>query len=118
MLGGLFGGVDAALRDPSREVEVRACPVAHTIVRCGRLVDVPGGRSYLEFLQAAQAAPGPIAREDAALVLARALAFPPAEGESVVFAAGGAGPGAPPRGGDWAEMFGQLRAVAAAATAA
>ena len=117
LLSGLFGGAEAALRDRSREAELAGSAVAHTIVRCGSIVDAVGGQAYLEFLQSEAAAPGAIAREDAALVLARALAFPPPPGASVTFAAGGAGRGAPPRKGDWADMFGALRAVAPASAA-
>lgn len=109
MLGGLFGGADAATRDPAREEEVAACGVAHTILRFGKLVDRPGGSTYLEFSQAEGAAPGAISREDAALVCARALAFPPKTGQGVAFTVGAAGPGKPPSKDEWAQMFGQLK---------
>jgi hypothetical protein len=115
-LAGLFGGgADAALHDPQREGAVRASALPHTIVRFSRLQDVVGGSSYIEFSQAESAAPGPMSREDAALVLARALAFPRAQG--VVFSAGSAGAGFPPEQAEWGQMFGRLAASSEAVIA-
>lgn len=109
--GGLFGGPDAAMRDPARLEEVRAAPVPHTVIQFGRILDRLGGNTYIEFGQAEGAVPGPIAREDAALVAVRALAFPPPEGSALVFQAGGAGAGAPPERDEWKEMFANLQTV-------
>ena len=114
LLGGLFGGADAALRGAGREAALRAAGLPHTIVRFSQIQDCAGGASYIEFSQADDAAPGPIAREDAALVLARALAFPPARAQGVAFAAGSAGPGVPPSKEEWGDMFGRLNATVSA----
>jgi hypothetical protein len=83
-----------------------------------------GGSTYIEFSQPGSTssggeddggAAGDIAREDAALVAVRALLFPPGPGKGLEFNAGGAGPGSPPEKEQWAEMFGRLEEVAAAA---
>lgn len=112
-LGGLFSGSDAELRAPGREEEVQACGVPYTIARFGRLTDSVGGLSYIEFAQDqpggdAAAVPSELSREDAALIATRALQFPPADGQGVVFSAGSAGRGVSPQASEWADMFGRL----------
>lgn len=90
---------------------LQACGLAHTILECGPILDRMGGNAYIEFTQAAGAAPGAIAREDAALVAVRAVSFPPAAGAGVTFTVGSAGTGVPPQGDEWSQMFGRLEAV-------
>ena len=109
LLGGLFKGKDSAMEDPSRETEVAASGLSHTILRFGRILDRLGGNTYIEMSQGNELAPGAIAREDAALVAVRCLSFVPPAGQGVVCSVGGAGPGTPPSGEDWSELFNRLQ---------
>jgi hypothetical protein len=117
MFGSFFGGSSAILREPGREEEVIASGIAHTIVRFGKLLDQPGGTTYIEFTQVEGMVPGPLSTEDAALVAARAIAFPPSQGEGTAFTVGSTGPGLPPAQEQWAEMFGQLKPSVTASVA-
>ena len=121
-LAGLFGA-DGALRSPQRLQAATQSGLRHTVLRFQSLKDGMGGQSYLEFNQDAGDTSGAessgngavdrssaVSREDAALVLVRALAFPPAEGSGLVFSARALpGRGTPPSQDDWAAMFGRLQ---------
>lgn len=98
---------------------MQTCGLTHTILECGPILDAMGGNTYIEFTQGSGAAPpGAIAREDAALVAVRALAFPPPAGQGVTFTVGSAGKGLPPQGDDWAVMFERLQAEPIASASA
>lgn len=50
----LFGGEQAILRDPKREVAVQQSGIPFTVVRSGRIKDVPGSQSQLDISQVTQ----------------------------------------------------------------
>ena len=53
-LPALFGGEQAVLRDPKRESAVQQSGIPFTVVRSGRIKDIPGSRSQLNISQDAQ----------------------------------------------------------------
>lgn len=50
----MLWGEQAVLKDPTREDEVRQCGMPCTIVRTGRIKDIPGRKSKLDVSQNAQ----------------------------------------------------------------
>jgi hypothetical protein len=115
-LSGLFGGEDAALKDAAREAAVAQSGLAYTIIRAGKILNVPGGSSKLRLSpcsSSSSSSPQGISREDLALVIAQALQNPPQQGQGLMLLAEGAGPGAAPA--DWEQVFQGLVQQGAAA---
>ncbi|KAK9836354.1 hypothetical protein WJX81_008219 [Elliptochloris bilobata] len=98
-LGSLLGGEEAVLRDAGRERAVAQSGVPHTLVRTGALRSVPAGSEGPRLLQGplpADLAAGAVSREDAAAVLAGALAPPSGGRREICVLASGDSPAAVP----------------------
>ena len=79
LLDGLFGGDDAKRKNPAREAAARNAALPLTIVRPGKVRNMPGGVEGLIFGQG-DTLDGEVSLEDIAEVCVRALASPPAAG--------------------------------------
>ncbi|KAL3130761.1 hypothetical protein ABBQ38_000106 [Trebouxia sp. C0009 RCD-2024] len=109
-LGSLFRTEQGVLRDPKREQVIKESGIPYTIVRAGKIKNLPGASMNLEISQHDQQASGDISREDVARVLAGALQAPPTHG--LIFQVSASGPGRPPD--DWVSTLSQLNATPSA----
>ncbi|KAL4451758.1 hypothetical protein ABPG75_007420 [Micractinium tetrahymenae] len=111
-LAGLFASPEhTALADASREQQLRASGLPHTIVQVAGLADAPGGASSLALSSSSASPQGKVSREDAAKALAEAAERDAAAG-SLVLQLSSLGAGAPPA--DWQAEFGELLSVPSA----
>lgn len=103
------------MQDQSREADVMSGPVPYTVVRFEPLLDQIGGKCGIELSQQAnssgEGSGARITREDAAIVVARALASPPGPGEGALFVAGAVAGGVAPSVEEWEAKFAQLGKV-------
>ena len=60
ILGSLFGTEQGVLRDPKREQAIKESGVPYTIVRAGKIKNLPGASMQLEISQHDQQASGDI----------------------------------------------------------
>lgn len=109
------------MQGEARESEVMGGPVPYTVVRFQPLLDKLGGNSGIELSQiegrpasGGVSEEGQLTREDAAIVVARALVYPPGPGAGTVFVARAGGGGASPSAEEWEAKFAQLDKLALA----
>ena len=114
-LGTLFGTPESSMQGEERESQVMNGPVPYTVVRFQPLLDKLGGGCGIDLSQvdprqgaAGEGVGGQLTREDAAIVVARALVNPPGPGAGAVCVAGAAAGGTPPSEEEWETKFAQL----------
>lgn len=97
------------MQDESRESEVISGPVPYTVVRFEPLLDQQGGQCGIELLQGEGSPAGAkLTREDAAIVIAKAVECPPGPSSGAVFVATASAAGAAPSSEEWETKFAQL----------
>jgi hypothetical protein len=108
-LDSLFGNPESSMQDSSRETEVMTGRVPYTVVRFERLLDQMGGNCGIELSQDSESsrrsAVERLSREDAAVVIAKALTHPPGPGKGRVFIAGATADGVAPSNEEWEFKF-------------